>query len=178
MLQEYDFGGKIMELTMEEKERQSEAEFQNWLDRHEVPYWYIQQDLRTFSPALKKYMTKRPDFMILMPNIGFILTDVEYKSIMEKYGTFAIDKRETEEYINLQKYFNIQVWFVFSHSMISYSTWSWIPVQHVVVKGEIHKSNLDERDFYAVPVEDTIQLSSNDDLGTLLSKASFLLNVK
>jgi len=166
-----------MELSMEEKEREAEKEFKGWLDRHKVPYWYIQQDLETFSPALKNYMTKRPDFMILIPNLGFILTDVEYKSIMEQYGKFPIDKRETEEYLNLQKYFNIQVWFVFSHSKYHYNTWSWIPVQQVKDVGELYTSH-DNREFYGVRVEDMIQLSGNDGLGTLLSKASFLLKVK
>ena len=61
----------MRELTIEDKERESEGHFKKWLDTHEIPYWYIQQDLETFSPSLRKYMTKRPDYMILIPNIGF-----------------------------------------------------------------------------------------------------------
>lgn len=47
---------------MEEKEREAEMEFQKWLDRHEVPYWYIQQDLETFSPTLKKIHDQKTRF--------------------------------------------------------------------------------------------------------------------
>ena len=103
-----------MELSIEDKEREAENKFKEWLDTHEVPYWYIHQDVETFSPALRKYMARRPDFMILIPNLGFILTDVEYKPPLRKYENFAIDTKETEQYVNLQKYFNFQVWYVFS----------------------------------------------------------------
>ena len=163
------------ELTNEDKERESEGHFKQWLDKNEIPYWYIQQDIETFSPSLRKYMTKRPDYMILMPNIGFILTDVEYKTVMEKYGKFPIDKKETEQYMNLQKHFNLQVWYVFAHSRDNYYTWSWIPVQKVIEDGEVYTSKKDNREFYGVPVERTIQLTTNDNLGALLLKASFLL---
>ncbi len=60
-------------MNMKEKEREAEHEFKEWLDKHNIAYWYIQQDIETFSPSLKQYMTKRPDFMILIPNLGFIL---------------------------------------------------------------------------------------------------------
>ncbi|MEK7558378.1 MAG: hypothetical protein AAB507_00965, partial [Patescibacteria group bacterium] len=93
----------------EEKSKDVESKFQQWLDKNDIPYWYIQQDISTFSPALKKYMTKRPDFMILIPHVGFVLVDAEYKSPAEKYEVFQIDTAETEQYCNLQNYFNLQV---------------------------------------------------------------------
>jgi len=40
------------------KERLAEGEFKKWLDKHEIPYWYIQQDIDTFSKALRKYMSR------------------------------------------------------------------------------------------------------------------------
>jgi len=161
---------------MEEKEREAEKEFKGWLDRHEVPYWYIHQDVETFSPALRKYMARRPDFMILIPNLGFILTDVEYKPPLRKYDDFPIDKKETEQYVNLQKYFNFQVWYVFSHS--HYNTWNWIPVQKVLERGEKRFTKDDEkREYLTIPIKETIQLSGNDGMDVLLSKASSELKV-
>jgi hypothetical protein len=63
-----------------EKGRETEARFQQWLDNHNIPYFYIKQDLETLSPALKDtFSSKRPDFMILIPNFGFIFVDVKYK---------------------------------------------------------------------------------------------------
>ena len=144
-----------MELTQEEiqnRERECEKSFKKWLDKNDIPYWYIQQDIDTFSPALKRYMTRRPDFMILIPNIGFILTDVEYKKSLEEYGKFPIDKRETEQYVNLQKYFNIQI-----------------------EDGEVYTSKSDGNEYMAIPTTETILISGKDNIGTLLSKAAFLL---
>ena len=40
---------------MKRKERATEKKFKEWLDRHEIPYWYIQQDVDTFSKALKMW---------------------------------------------------------------------------------------------------------------------------
>lgn len=166
---------KITQKEMQKRERECEKSFKNWLDKNDIPYWYIQQDIDTFSPALKRYMTRRPDFMILIPNIGFILTDVEYKKSIEEYGKFPIDKKETEQYVNLQKYFNIQIWYVFSHKIYDYNSWYWIPAQKVLEEGEIYKSRIDGNEFLAIPTTETILLSGKDNIGTLLSKATFLL---
>lgn len=163
--------------SMEEKEREAESKFKEWLDKHNIAYWYIQQDIDTFSPSLKHYMTRRPDFMILLPNFGFILTDVEYNSPLEKYKVFPIDKEETKQYVNLQKYFNFQVWYVFSHKNVHFSTWYWIPAQKVLDIGKEYSKKGDNREYFAVPVDETIQLSSNEDIGVLFSKSSFLLKV-
>lgn len=164
-------------MNMKEKEREAEHKFKEWLDKHNIAYWYIQQDIETFSPSLKRYMTKRPDFMILIPNLGFILTDVEYKSPLEQYNSFPVDKKETEEYMNLQKFFNFQVWYVFSHKKFHFNTWFWIPVQRVLEIGEEYSKKDDKRGYFAVPVDKTIQLSGNEDMGVLFSKSSFLVKV-
>ena len=65
---------------------ETEQRFGEWLDKNLIPYWYIQQDIDTFSDALKKMFTKRPDFMILIPNFGFILVDVKNKPPAKKYN--------------------------------------------------------------------------------------------
>ncbi len=155
-----------------EKERKAESKFKEWLDKNNTPYWYIQQDIASFSPALKKYMTKRPDFIILLPNIGFIITDVEYKPTLEKYEKFPVDVKETKSYINLQKYFNLQVWYVFSSDKSHFNTWYWIPVQKVVETKEIYLSKKDRNEYFSVPMSQTIQISKDDSLNRLFSKIS------
>ena len=89
--------------SRESKQTASEKAFQNWLDKNEIPYWYIKQDMETFSPALRKYSVKRPDFLILIPNMGFFLADVKYEKLAEKYPKFFINAEEAEKYANLQK---------------------------------------------------------------------------
>ena len=155
---------------IERKERLAENEFKKWLDRHEIPYWYIQQDVGTFSRALKKYMSKRPDFVILIPHVGFILTDVEYKRPAEKYREFHINEEETKQYSNLQEYFNMQVWYVFSHESYHFNTWFWIPAAKVIECGRSYRSSKTGEKYISVPIEKFIMVSVTDDIGRLLSE--------
>jgi len=159
------------EKEIRRKERLAEKEFKKWLDRHEIPYWYIQQDIDSFSKALKKYMTKRPDFMILVPHVGFILTDVEYKKPAEKYNVFYIDENEAKQYCKLQNYFNLQVWYVFSHEEYHFNNWFWIPVSKVLELGKSHKNRWGEA-YRSVPLENFVSVSVTDNLGRLFSQTA------
>ena len=61
------------------KGRNVESKFKAWLDKHNIPYLYIQQDEETFSSTFRnQFSGKRPDFMILIPNFGFIFVDTKY----------------------------------------------------------------------------------------------------
>ena len=75
---------------------------------------YIHQDIETFSNGLKKHFTKRPDFFILIPNFGFILVDVKDKKSAEKYEKFFVDFEDVEKFLNLQRIFNLPMYYVFS----------------------------------------------------------------
>ena len=47
-----------MDNEIEERKRKSneaEQKFKEWLDKHNIPYMYIQQDTGTFSSVFKKY---------------------------------------------------------------------------------------------------------------------------
>ncbi|MFH1823149.1 MAG: hypothetical protein ABH817_00305 [archaeon] len=164
-----------MEITNENIQRGKEAEqgFQNWLDKHKIPYLYIQQDVETFSPALKKYFgTKRPDFMLLIPNLGFIFVDVKYKKINDKYKKFPLDSIETKKYSSLQRKFNLPIWYVISNESYDYKTWFWIPVSKVLEEGRIPKfvSSKSKEYFFAIPIHEFIQISDDDSLDRLFSK--------
>ena len=163
-----------MAITQEEmrrKERLAEGEFKKWLDKHGTPYWYIQQDIETFSPALKKYMSKRPDFMILVPHVGFILTDVEFKKPAEKYKVFHVDENETKQYCNLQNYFNLQLWYVFSCEDYHFNTWYWIPCSKVLELGELHKSEK-YGEYRAVSLDNFITIPLTHNIGSVFSEIS------
>jgi hypothetical protein len=162
----------LVERSNREKERTTELKFKQWLDSNEIPYWYIQQDVDTYSKALKRFMTKRPDFLILIPHVGFILTDVEYKNPLEKHEEFPIDYEETEQYFNSQKYFNLQVWYVLSNEKYSFNTWFWIPAGKVLEKGQKHVSPKSNTEYLAVPIAEFIQMAKTDNLGRLFSEIS------
>jgi len=156
---------------MKEDNLESELEFQKWLNKHSIPYWYIQQDLKTFSQAFKKFLTKRPDFFILIPNFGFMIIDVKEKQLANKYEKFFIDAYEVEKYLNLQRIFNMQCWFVISNESYHFRTWFWIPIAKIVNSGFVFtpKSHEDRR-CYSVPLSEFIQVSDSDSLERVFSR--------
>ncbi len=155
------------------KGRTTEYRFKLWLDKHNIPYWYIQQDLTTFSPSMKRmFGLKRPDFMILIPHFGFILVDVKYKKPVHEFRRFPLDANEVMTYSRLQRYFNLQVWYVISNEDYDYKTWFWISVSKVLEEGKLKKfkSTKSGEEFFAVPITSFIQISYRDSLERLFSK--------
>jgi hypothetical protein len=164
-----------MEIAPEDRERGTRAElkFKEWLDKHNIPYFYIKQDLETFSSALKNsFSGKRPDFMLLIPNFGFIFVDVKNKKLNQDYKTYPIDSYETKKYSKIQRLFNLHIWYALSNEDYDYRTWLWIPVSRVLETG-IPKfiSSKSKEDFYAVPPEEFIQISEDDSLDRIFSKS-------
>ena len=151
----------------------AELKFKEWLDLHHIPYLYIQQDIETFSSALNKYFKgKRPDFMILLPNLGFIFVDVKNKKLNEKYKTFTVDSNETKKYSLLQRTFNLQIWYAISNDEYDFKTWFWIPVSRILEEGiPKYTSSKSKTYFFAVPPTKFIQISIDDSLDRLFSKA-------
>jgi len=135
----------------------SELKFKEWLDKNKIPYWYIDQSLDSFSISLKEYMIKRPDFMILLPNFGLIFVDVKNKEQAEKYDKFFLFANEVDNYLSLQRTFNIPTWF-------------WIPVSDVTRSGFVFNAKDDKGKFYSVPVDSFVQVSDNDNLERIFTK--------
>lgn len=155
------------------KGNEVELKFKEWLDRHKIPYLYIQQDTETFSLSFKKFFGgKRPDFMILLPNLGFILVDVKYRRIYKEYKTFTLDSLESTKYSSLQRKFNLPIWYVLSNEDVDFKTWFWIPVSKVLEEGRNprFRSSKSNMDFFAIPVKEFIQIASDDSLDRLFSK--------
>ena len=161
-------------ISQESIERGYETEyyFKQWLDKHNIPYLYIQQDTKTISSGFKNYFDgKRPDFLILIPNFGFIFVDVKYKKLNQDYKTYPIDAVDVKKYSVLQRRFNLQIWFAISNEEVGFKTWMWIPVAKVFESGipkfNSGKSNMD---FFALKPEEFIQIAEDDSLERLFSK--------
>lgn len=150
---------------------EAELRFKEWLDKHNIPYMYIQQDVETFSYSFKEYFSgKRPDFLILIPHFGLIFVDVKYKKLNKEYKTFPFDSDETKRYSSLQRKFNLQIWYVLSNEEYDYKTWLWIPVSKILEEGiPKYVSNKSLTAFFAVPPTEFIQMSINDSLDRLFS---------
>ena len=50
--------------------------FKEWLNNHNLSYFFINQDWDNFSPNFKDTY-KRPDYFILIPHFGTIIIDVK-----------------------------------------------------------------------------------------------------
>ena len=148
----------------------AESKFKEWLERHKIPFMYIQQDSDTFASVFKD-VGKRPDFMILLPNFGLILVDIKDKDINTQYKTYCIDEKETMKYSSLQRKFNLHIWYVLSNSTIDYKTWFWIPVSKVLESGiKTHKAGGSGEGFFPIPTDEFIQIAHNDSISRLFEK--------
>lgn len=170
-----------MELNEEniKKGKEAELKFKKWMDKNKIPYWYINQDIESFSKALKNYNVKRPDFFLLLPNFGSILIDVKNTKPADKHEKFFINPLEVEKYINLQKLINIQCWYVISNEDNHFQTWYWIPMNKIIEiikdpkKNNAFKFKLKadpKKESYSVPISEFIQVSSNDSLSRIFEK--------
>ena len=100
------FMAEEFKITEDSKRKGDEAdiEFRNWLDKHSIPYFYIKQDLECFSKALDDVFSgKRPDFMILLPNFGFIFVDVKNRSLHPTYRNYPRDTAETKNILRCRE---------------------------------------------------------------------------
>jgi hypothetical protein len=162
-------------ITDENRRKGDEAElkFKEWLDKHNIPYFYIKQDLETFSSALNNsFLGKRPDFMILIPNFGFIFVDVKNRKLHPEYKNYPLDSYETKKYSSIQRRFNLHIWYVISNEDYDYKTWLWIPVSKVLEAGmPKFISSKSKENFYAVPPQEFIQIADDDCLERLFSKS-------
>jgi hypothetical protein len=152
---------------------EAELRFKQWLDKHHIPYLYIQQDIESFSSAFKDVAYgKRPDFIILLPNFGCILVDVKNKKIHPEYKNYCLDEKETKKYSSFQRQFNIQIWFAISNEDYDFKTWFWIPVSKVLESGiKKYTSTLSKEDFFPIPPEEFIQISDSDSINRLFDQS-------
>jgi hypothetical protein len=152
-----------MGLSKKEKERLAEDKFKEWLNENKIPFWYIHQEPDTFARVFKEEMTRRPDFIILLSNIGFILTDVEYKEPARKYPQFQINVEETYKYCKVQEKYRLNIWYVFSNARNHFNIWYWIPVSKVK-EGEKYG------EYFGIPLDEFIVISKSQGINRLFSE--------
>jgi hypothetical protein len=151
---------------------EAEKRFKSWLDNHNIPYFYIRQEEENFSESMKKtFSGKRPDFMVLIPNFGFIFVDVKNREINPKYNTYPIDSLEAKKYSVLQRKFNMHIWFAITNENLGYKTWLWIPLSKVLESGiNTRISSVSGQTFLPIKIEEFIQIADDDSLERLFQK--------
>jgi len=132
----------------------SEIKFQEYLNNQRIPFWFIQQDVPTYSNMLRSLNIKRPDFFVLIPNFGFVLVDIKDKEPLKKHKKLCLDFDEVKKYANLQRLFNIPVWFVISNASVHYTTWYCLPASRAIMLDEFRFGS-----YMSIPLEEYIQIS-------------------
>ena len=152
----------------QEKKKQAETQFKSYLDKNNIPYWYIQQDLSTYSQTLKELNIQRPDFLILIPHFGFILIDVELREPLEKYPKLCLCNEKAKKYENLLKYFNLPMWYAFSNNKINYDTWYFISIATVMERRK--RFLVKEKNYISIPIKDFISITTSEKITKLFQR--------
>lgn len=102
---------------VELKGYRAENLFKDLLDQVSIPYLHIGQSPGDHSRILQDIKSKRPDFLINIPQLGILLFDVKCRRKMgfddpdNKY--FQINKEEIERLYELQHKLLLPVWIAF-----------------------------------------------------------------
>ena len=156
---------QITKEEMDRKCKEAEEKFKEWLNKHNIPFIFFDQTVKSFSDEFNKENLKRPDFMVLIPNFGSILVDVKYKT-KNNFGTITLNEKEIEKFINFNKNFGVHIWFAVSNEESNFSSWHWISANEL---DEIElKTNTSTKErFYPVPVQKFYQISGSEGLEKL-----------
>ena len=84
--------------------------------------------------------------------------------------SFFIDSEDVEKYLNLQRVFNLPLWYVISNENYHYKTWFWIPVSEVAKTGLFFQSKETGNMCYSIPISEFIQVSYDDSLERVFTK--------
>lgn len=98
----------------------SELFFKEFLEKNNIPYLYIGQGpvgIEKSDVLLNKVNSKRPDFFVNLPNLGYIFVDVKSRQKLSfpnsKESYFYLFISEIEELYNLHTNILIPVWLAF-----------------------------------------------------------------
>ncbi len=149
------------------KGKEAEFAFEKWLNKQKLIYWKVQQDKRYL------YNTKRPDFIVFIPDIGLMLVEVKNRKLIHGNSAFPVDVKEFELFRRFRDLTGLQVWFVFSNNSFGFRTWFWVSLFSLVSKLKslkIYKSNKSKDSFFSVPLSFFIQLGFSDHIKNLFFK--------
>lgn len=73
-------------------------------------------------------------------------------------------------YTNLQRNFNLQVWYAISNEKFHFKTWFWIPITKVLRAGFVFPVKNTGDLCYSVPLDEFIQVSDDDSLERVFTK--------
>lgn len=144
----------------------SEQLFQQWLEAKKYPYLYIEQSIDTFA-SLFRGITKRPDYFIILPSIGFISVDVKERQYYNTYQNFTINEVEIRRLLSFERIFKIPIWIAISNENIGFTTWYWVSLTKIIEKMPLKINSCSNEEFRAIDIKNCITIGWNDNLSKL-----------
>lgn len=89
----------------------TEKLFAEFLDRNDYPYLFVDQTPMTFSSRIRTSKSKRPDFLVFLPDSKVIAFDVKERRKHDSKSYCIDEVKDIEPHSIFQKLFNIPVWF-------------------------------------------------------------------
>lgn len=153
-------------VTKEELWKKAELRFKEWVNEHSYPYLYIDQNLNTFS-TLFKNLTKRPDFLVVISNIGIIAVDIKFREL-SSYQDFILDEeKEISKANSFERIFRIPIWYCFSLKESGFTTFYWISLSEIQEKMPIKISSMTNERFRAISIKNCKTLGWKDNISKL-----------
>ena len=146
-----------------------ERKFQEWLDNNFISFIRVDQEPQTYARQFRGHV-KRPDYKIIITDIGNIFVDAKSREMYSNFATFVIDESDIVMLSNFQKDCNTPVWLALSSKSFAYKTWFWISINDILLKLKPRLSSKSNDSFFAIPVDKCKLLGSNDGLNRLIEK--------
>ncbi len=142
---------------------EGEKAFQDWMDNEEIGYLRIDQAPNSLSNLFIDSI-KRPDFLILLPSIGFIATDVKHYKLNED-STFTLNiPQELIKSASFEQHTRLYMWYVYKDNQCDDPVWYFISAQKALDKGKKRTNSNTNDDFLSIHVKHFHIIKKIDDI--------------
>jgi len=150
--------------------RAGEEAFRDWLDKEKIGYLYIDQTPAFFSPTFKDKL-KRPDFLLLIPNIGFIAIDVKHYSTYDNKKSFTLNiDTELDKAVGLENISRTPLWYAYKKQddPLDKSWYLINPLNILKQYTKIDTNKDDGSEYFVIPLDKFKKVIKEEDLSRSL----------
>jgi hypothetical protein len=162
----------VKQSSIQKDGKDGEIAFKNWLNSQKIGYLYISQEIEYFAKVFQNDF-KRPDFLILLPRIGFISIDVKHHDVKsyDNKDCFTLNiKQEVDRAVNFEDFCKVPIWYAYKKKNDKNdSAWYFISAYDAISKGEIRHSQKTDDDYLSIELKDFKLISKSEDLSKLLN---------
>lgn len=144
-----------------------EKQFETWLNEHGFGFVSVKQNSSDLAHVFRGAV-KRPDHLLLIPQIGFIAVDVKNKKLSGGGFTLSIEG-EIAKALEFERLFGIYLWYAFKDSNSDGSEWHFISAYDALEYGQKRVNESDASSFLFIPQDRFQWVTNMDDFQKLFS---------